>query len=330
MAHKIGTHNGNFHCDEALACFMLKKLPEYSDSEIVRTRDTATLEKCNIVVDVGGVYDHHKMRYDHHQREFKDTMKSLDILPKFTTKLSSAGLVYAHYGRRVIGVILGVPNEDPCLDVLFEKVYESFIEEVDAGDNGIPPFDGTPRYHVSTTLAARVGHLNPPWNDEHKNYDEGFKKAFELVGTELTDRVKYYYKSWLPAREVVLKALNERFEVDEGGKVLMFADGGAPWKEHFFQLEEDLELQDERITYVTYPDDSGMWRIQAIPVNKLQGFESRLPLPEKWRGVRDADLEAVCGISGATFCHASGFIGGNKTREGALSMARKSLELAGQ
>lgn len=36
MVHKIGTHNGHFHCDEALACFMLKQLPEYADAEIVR------------------------------------------------------------------------------------------------------------------------------------------------------------------------------------------------------------------------------------------------------------------------------------------------------
>lgn len=28
----IGTHSGTFHCDEALACFMLRKLPEYSDA----------------------------------------------------------------------------------------------------------------------------------------------------------------------------------------------------------------------------------------------------------------------------------------------------------
>ena len=26
---KIGTHNGSFHCDEALACYMLKCLPKY-------------------------------------------------------------------------------------------------------------------------------------------------------------------------------------------------------------------------------------------------------------------------------------------------------------
>ena len=32
----IGTHNGNFHCDEVLACFMLKQLPVYKDAEIIR------------------------------------------------------------------------------------------------------------------------------------------------------------------------------------------------------------------------------------------------------------------------------------------------------
>jgi len=33
---KIGTHNGHFHCDEVLACFMLKQLPRYKDAEIIR------------------------------------------------------------------------------------------------------------------------------------------------------------------------------------------------------------------------------------------------------------------------------------------------------
>lgn len=27
---KIGTHNGSFHCDEVLACFFLRQLPEYA------------------------------------------------------------------------------------------------------------------------------------------------------------------------------------------------------------------------------------------------------------------------------------------------------------
>ena len=29
-APSIGTHSGSFHCDEALACAMLKMLPEFA------------------------------------------------------------------------------------------------------------------------------------------------------------------------------------------------------------------------------------------------------------------------------------------------------------
>lgn len=50
-------------------------------------------------------------------------------------------------------------------------------------------------------------------------------------------------------------------------------------------------------------------------------------LPEKWAGLRTEDLEAISGISGSEFVHFSRFIGGHKTREGALEMARKALEI---
>ena len=88
---KIGTHNGTFHCDEVLACSMLKHLPQYKDAEIVRTRDQAVLDTCDIVVDVGGVFDPTKHRYDHHQKTFSDSMKTLVEGKKWETKLSSAG-----------------------------------------------------------------------------------------------------------------------------------------------------------------------------------------------------------------------------------------------
>jgi len=38
------------------------------NAEIVRTRDQTVLDTCDIVVDVGGVYDPKKERFDHHQR----------------------------------------------------------------------------------------------------------------------------------------------------------------------------------------------------------------------------------------------------------------------
>jgi len=33
---KIGTHSGVFHCDEVVACNLLKRLPAYRDAEIIR------------------------------------------------------------------------------------------------------------------------------------------------------------------------------------------------------------------------------------------------------------------------------------------------------
>lgn len=35
----VGTHNGSFHCDEALGCFMIRLTDKFSNAEIVRTRD---------------------------------------------------------------------------------------------------------------------------------------------------------------------------------------------------------------------------------------------------------------------------------------------------
>lgn len=51
----------------------------------------------------------------------------------------------------------------------------------------------------------------------------------------------------------------------------------------------------------------------------------RLSLPEDWRGLRDNVLSEKAGIPDCVFVHASGFIGGNQTYEGALAMARKAL-----
>lgn len=79
---------------------------------------------------------------------------------------------------------------------------------------------------------------------------------------------------------------------------------------------ERVRLQDERGT---------QWRVQAVSVAP-GSFQSRLPLPEKWRGLRDDELSQVSGIPGCVFAHISGFIGGNLTKEGALAMAKAALQ----
>ncbi|PIN97601.1 hypothetical protein AB205_0061300 [Aquarana catesbeiana] len=206
---------------------------------------------------------------------------------------------------------------------MLQKMYENFVEEIDAVDNGISQFDGEQRYNISTTLSSRVAHLNPRWNELEQDTEVGFKKAMELAGTEFVSRLDFYHRSWLPARALVEQAIRERLQVDNSGEVVMLAQGGCPWKEHLFQVEKELSLE-KQIKYVIYPDQSGKWRVQCVPTGP-NTFQNRLSLPEDWRGLRADDLSSISGIPGCIFVHTTGFIGGNETQEGALEMAQKAL-----
>jgi hypothetical protein len=43
------------------------------------------------------------------------------------------------------------------------------------------------------------------------------------------DRLEYYAHSWLPARDLVMKALGGRDGVDPSGRILLF-EQFCPWK----------------------------------------------------------------------------------------------------
>ncbi|RWW75494.1 hypothetical protein BHE74_00016487 [Ensete ventricosum] len=174
---RVGTHNGIFHCDEALGCFMIRFTGKFSGAEIVRTRDP---------------------------------------------------------------------------------------QAIDAIDNGINQYDTDqpPKYVINTHLPSRVGCLNLEWVDsDHSSEKEtaAFKQAMMLAGGEF--------------------------------------------------------LEDER---------SKNWRVHSVPVAP-EMYESRRPLPQCWRGLLDDQLSEKSGIPGCLFVHISGFIGVNRTYEGALTMATTAL-----
>ncbi|RLN34180.1 uncharacterized protein C2845_PM03G00910 [Panicum miliaceum] len=226
---RVGTHNGSFHCDEALGCFLIRLTSQFAGADVVRTRDSQILDTLDAVLDVGGVYDPSRHRYDHHQKGFNEVFGH-----GFNTKLSSAGLGYrilpwtmlidnSHFGKEIIAKELGVNEDHEDVHRLYLAIYKSFIE----------------------------------------------------------------------------------------------------WKLHLFELEEELKI-DPLTKYVLYQDvRSQSWRVQAVSVAPDR-FESRKALP--WRGMRDDELSAETGIPNCVFVHMSGFIGGNKTYEGALEMARAALK----
>ncbi|KAI0438871.1 metal-dependent protein hydrolase [Xylaria telfairii] len=334
----IGTHNGHFHADEALAVHMLRRLPAYASAPLVRTRDPALLATCHIVVDVGGEYDPAVHRYDHHQRSFTKTF------PGRPTKLSSAGLVYLHFGKDLVAQELDQSDDSEDVGVVWEKIYESFIEALDAHDNGISAYDpdalaaaGIEKRFSNGDfgLGAVVGRLNANWNDPKPSdpaeaqaaEDARFEMASRRIGREFDLALTYYASAWLPARAIVQAAYAKRTEHDPTGRVMVLEGQAVPWKDHLYTLEEEQETEDQnKVLYVLYaegPAPGAKWRIQAVPVSK-DSFQSRKALPEPWRGARDDGLDEITGVSGGVFVHASGFIGGNKTFEGAKAMADKA------
>ncbi|KAL4919277.1 metal-dependent protein hydrolase [Aspergillus aurantiobrunneus] len=344
----IGTHNGHFHADEALAVYLLRLLPTYAQSPLVRTRDPSLLATCHTVVDVGGEYDAGANRYDHHQRTFDSTF------PGYKTKLSSAGLVYLHFGQNIIANHASLPAEHGNVSLIFNKLYADFIEAIDANDNGIAAYDPDSLAKAGiekkfkdggVTIASIVNDMNYPTpEDEAAQLDEDglFSQASQFVGSVFARKLRHAVSSWLPARETVKNAYESRKEVHPSGKIMVLPQGGVPWKEHLYNFEKEAKAANQgaeaerEVSYVLYPEsatEGSKWRVQAVSVNE-GSFVSRKPLPEKWRGVRDADLDGVLAAEGgeptipegAVFVHASGFIGGHKTREGAYAMAVKGLQ----
>lgn len=244
--------------------------------------------------------------------------------------MSSAGLVYAHYGHELIREVLRTEKQqevdDNVLDKLYLKVYKSLIEEIDAIDNGVEMFEGggEARYRITTNLSSRVGHLNAAWYEENTDEIayEGFQKAMKLAGEELYDRIFNCALSWWPARHIVQQAIEKRFEVHPSG-LIMELEKFCPWNEHYFELEEELKVEPKPL-YVIFPDSTKGMRVRAIPVSSIS-FLLRKALPERLRGLRDEALVDLTGIETIMFVHMSGFIGGAKTREDAIKLAELGL-----
>ncbi|KAG5071351.1 hypothetical protein JHK86_006562 [Glycine max] len=259
---RVGTHNGSFHCDEALGCFMIRLTNKFNSAEIVRSRDPQTkllsprtqslawwafdgrramygslenvdkadayqvagvlvLEDLDAVLDVGGVYDPARDRYDHHQKGFEEVFGH-----GFSTKLSSAGLVYKHFGKEIIAKELKVDEEHRDVHYIYLAVYKSFMEAIDAIDNGINRYDTDqpPRYVNNTHLSSRVGRLNLDWTDPDQSPEkenEAFQRAMALAGSEFLDSVRFHVNSWLPARSIVMETLEARHTVDPSGEILV-------------------------------------------------------------------------------------------------------------
>jgi Uncharacterised protein family (UPF0160) len=76
-----------------------------------------------------------------------------------------------------------------------------------------------------------VAALNPSWNEPNTDADRDarFEQASTLMGEQFLKKLDYYGKSWLPARDIVMKALKESESLDPQGRILHLPEF-CPWK----------------------------------------------------------------------------------------------------
>jgi uncharacterized UPF0160 family protein len=307
----IGTHSGTFHTDEVVAVMIIRLSEKNKDAVIMRTRDINKLNKCDIVVDVGGIFDPNILRFDHHQKGCIESWFKPSLWDWFYPRvmLSSAGMVWRHFGQDIIKELFPVLNDTQVLCV-WKKVYTSWIMEIDKQDTTGKKWNGP-------SLMRTISTLNPLDGATDDDRDTAFLKAVELARmmfypylTSLVEAEKNKEKSILIVKSATIFSNGDIMELP------------SKCISSLFKLIPRGKLP----LYLISPDSNGTWMVYAVPI-KPDSHISRLPLPLLWRGLRNQELSDKSGINNCVFVHLSGFIGGHLNREGAIKMAETAITM---
>ena len=139
---------------------------------------------------------------------------------------------------------------------------------------------------------------------------------------EFAERLYGQTDVFLPAREIVVEALDKAKTVHPSKEIVVIHQD-CPFMDHLMELEKERRIEG-RTKFVLVHNKDDAWRVRAI--NLKQGsFALRQKLLPHFCGLRDDELSKACGIANCVFVHSSGFMGINKTFDGALQMAIQSL-----
>lgn len=140
---------------------------------------------------------------------------------------------------------------------------------------------------------------------------------------EFTERLYGQTDVFLPAREIVVEAL-DRAETTHPSKEIVVIQQDCPFMDHLMELERVRGIEG-RTKFVIVHNKDDSWRVRAINL-KPGSFALRQKLLPRVCGLRDEELIRACGIPDCVFVHSSGFMGINRSFDGALQMAIQSLD----
>jgi uncharacterized UPF0160 family protein len=289
---RVATHPGTFHADDVFAIAALGLV--HGPLQIVRTRDEALQQACDVRVDVGGRSDPATGDFDHHQRGGAGERAN-------GIRFASFGLVWREHGERLAGSAEAAAAVD-----------ERLVQGVDANDTGQeisqPLVDDIRPMTVSGVVAA----MNPVWDEEltQEQEDARFAEAVELA-TGILRRELAGAAAFDRAQRLVRDAIRRADDPR-----IIELDRNMPW-------QEAIVREAPEALFVTYPKSDG-WGLRAVP-QRLGEFANRRDLPAEWAGLSGEELAAVTGVPDAVFCHAARFYVSARTREGITELARRAL-----
>jgi uncharacterized UPF0160 family protein len=296
---KAVTHDGSFHADDVFAYAVLRAA--VPDLALERTRDPNTVARADLVFDVGGLYDPRTRRFDHHMRDRP--------LREDGTPYSSLGLLWREYGRSAIPALLGAASAD-VVEAVWRELDGSLVVEIDRTDNGIGDA-GAGAGHLSSVIEA----FNPVW-DQPGDQNQAFMAAADLARGILARQCRQVAASER-AKSMVFAASRSAHDPR-----IVVLDRKLPWEAAVYDggLSEAL--------YVIYPDEGPTrWYCRSVSVAQ-NSFDQRLPLPDRWAGLRDREFSQAAGIPDGVFCHPSRFICAATSRASAIALAQRSIAAA--
>ena len=318
-APTLVTHNGMFHADDVLATAMLLILDPYLT--VIRTRDPALIKEAKYAVDVGGIYNPEEGRFDHHQRGRAGARQNGIFY-------SSAGLVWKNHGSAITRQIFAYGELSNATDEaelqaqeIAQRVDENFISAICAGDNGQALFKDSSALFPgvgSYSFARLVSSLNLTWLEgEHADFTE---EREEDTYTAFLDAVALADRILCRELEVAYAFIRAKGRIE---KAIASSDSDVLVLENFTPWHEHLGSQTSHLICV-FRSPEKTWMAQAVPAES-GSFKSKVLFPEPWRGLNDAELQALSQVDDAVFCHPGGFIAGARSKQGALDLARKAI-----
>ncbi len=263
--------------------FAVSMVKMVEDRQIVRSRDDEVIKQADIVLDVGAEYNPETLRFDHHQNSFTEEREG-------GTPYATAGLIWRHYAKRIF-VSKGLKG-DYEIEFATKWVDDKLINDIDAVDNGL--FQEDPRPSVSLLIAM----MNES-SDELEKQEIAFNKALKFTN----DILENFIKAAIKEAEVVVELEEYAKTVQDG---ILILDKNLPFKD-FIRSHPEIK----RVVYPRSQEQYGVF------CNNKENH-----LPERFRGLRDTELNEVSGLNDTIFCHKSGFMAVTLTLESALFLAK--------